>query len=183
MLTRAIVMLVVLAGGASAGLAQTADPGAAARGRAARPAGEGLNPGEVVRLLDGWAVMEAQKTLELSDEQYGQFVTRLRRLQETRRQSQRERNRLLQELRRMVGPRATGPVDEAALRERLKALRDLDERAQADTRKAYEAVEDVLDPRQQARFRLFEEMIEVRKLDLLVRARERAARARDGGGD
>jgi hypothetical protein len=34
----------------------------------------------------------------------------------------------------------------------------------------------LLDVRQQARFRLFEEEIERRKLDLLVRARERANR-------
>jgi hypothetical protein len=34
----------------------------------------------------------------------------------------------------------------------------------------------VLDPRQQVRFRVFEEQLERRKLDLLIRARARAAR-------
>jgi hypothetical protein len=137
-------------------------------------------------MLDGWTIMEAQKALALSDEQYAQFVVRLRRLQEARRQNQRERNRLLQELRRMAGPQAAAAAapDDTVLRDRLKALRDLDDRAHAEARQAYDALDEVLDARQQARFRMFEEMIERRKLDLLVRARERAARGgRDGGGD
>ena len=41
-------------------------------------------------------------------------------------------------------------------------------------RQAYDALDEVLDVRQQARFRIFEEKIERRKLDLLVRAQERA---------
>jgi hypothetical protein len=183
MWTRVVATIVVVLGVATGGRAQTGDQDGPAR-RSNRPA-DGLNPAEVVRMLDGWAVMEAQRTLELSDEQFGQFVTRLRRLQEVRRVNQRERNRMLQDLRRMVGPRATAAPDEAALKERLKALRDHDERAHVEVRKAHEAVEETLDARQQARFRLFEEMIELRKLDLLVRARERAAArgGRDGGGD
>ena len=38
-----------------------------------------------------------------------------------------------------------------------------------------ETLDEVLDVRQQARFRIFEETIERRKLDLVLRARERAA--------
>jgi hypothetical protein len=41
-------------------------------------------------------------------------------------------------------------------------------------------VDEVLTPRQQARFRLFEERIEQQKLDLLMRARARAARGERG---
>jgi hypothetical protein len=40
----------------------------------------------------------------------------------------------------------------------------------------------VLDVRQQARFRTFEEMLERRKLDLLMRARQGAARRGSGTG-
>ena len=82
----------------------------------------------------------------------------------------------MRELNNLAGPQASGPIDENAIRDRLKALREHDERAAADLRKAYETLDEVLDIRQQARFRIFEEMIERRKLDLLVRARERAAR-------
>jgi len=39
-------------------------------------------------------------------------------------------------------------------------------------RKGYSSVDEVLDLRQQARFRVFEERIERRKLELLMRARQ-----------
>ena len=39
-------------------------------------------------------------------------------------------------------------------------------------RKAYNALDEVLDIRQQARFRVFEEQIERRKIELLMRARQ-----------
>jgi hypothetical protein len=140
-----------------------------------------VSAGELVNMLDTYAIVRAQTELALSDTQYPQFVTRLKRLQEVRRRNQRERNQILQELRRLTGPMAPTPIDEAVLRERLKALQDHDERAAAEMRKAYETLDEVLDVRQQARFRLFEETIERRKLDLVMRARERANRAGRGG--
>jgi hypothetical protein len=141
--------------------------------------GDNLPPvttGELVNMLDTYAIVKAQDELTLNDTQYGQFVTRLKRLQEVRRRNQRERNQILQDLRKLSGPQAALPIDENALRERLRALREHDDRAAAELRKAYETLDEVLDVRQQARFRAFEETIERRKLDLMLRARERAAR-------
>ena len=129
-------------------------------------------------MLDTYAIVQAQRELTLNDTQYSQFVTRLKRLQEARRRNQRERNQLLQDLRKLSGPQAPTPVDENAVRDRLRALREHDDRAAAELRKAYDSLDEVLDVRQQARFRVFEETIERRKLDLIVRARERAR----GGG-
>ena len=148
--------------------------------RPKRAAGE-LAPGEVVAMLDAYALVQAQDALQLNDTQYGPFVGRLKKLQETRRRNQQARNQIVQELRRLAGPQATEPIDEATIRDRLKALRDLDDRSTADLRRAYDSVDEVLDARQQARFRIFEEMIERRKLDLLMRARQGAA-ARRGRG-
>jgi len=146
--------------------------------RPGRPAG--LSPGEVVAMLDAYAVVQAQDALSLNDAQYGQFVTRLRKLQETRRRGQQARNQILQELRKMAGPQATPPFDENGIRDRLKALRDHDDRTAGELRRAYDALDEVLDVRQQARFRTFEEMLERRKLDLLMRARQGAARRGTG---
>jgi len=139
-----------------------------------------VSTGELVNMLDTYAIVRAQAELTLSDAQYAQFVTRLKRLQEARRRNQRERNQILQDLRRLTGPLAPTP-DETVVRERLKALRDHDERATVEMRKAYETLDEVLDVRQQARFRIFEETIERRKLDLVLRARERANRSGRGG--
>src|SRR5262245_3742091 len=150
--------------------------GADAPGRGNRPGGDALSANELVNMLDAYALVQAQQALTLNDTQYMQFVTRLKRLQETRRRNQRDRNQIVRELNNLAGPQASTPVDENAIRDRLRALRAHDERAAADLRKAYETLDEVLDVRQQARFRIFEEMIERRKLDLLVRARERANR-------
>lgn len=153
------------------------DEPARGRGRAARGAGDGLSPVEVVNMLDAYAMLQAQNALQLSDAQYGQFVTRLKRLHQARRQAQQERHRLVQQLRRLAGPQAA-TIDENAIRANLKALRDLDERAAREERQAYDAVDELLDARQQARFRIFEETLERRKLDLLLRARQGAAAPR-----
>jgi hypothetical protein len=58
------------------------------------------------------------------------------------------------------------------LKDRLKALQDLEIRTAADVRKAFDAVDQVLDVRQQAQFRVFEELMERRKIDLVTRARQ-----------
>ena len=162
-------------GAATAEQAPTAPPEPRPRAAGA------LSPGEVVAMLDAYAVVQAQEALQLNDSQYAPFVTRLKKLQETRRRNQQAHNQIIQQLRRLAGPKATAPVDEAAIRERLKALHELDDRSALELRRAYDAVDDVLDVRQQARFRMFEDMIERRKLDLLMRARQRAAGRRGGG--
>jgi hypothetical protein len=163
-------------------------PGPSSLTQGARPAPEDraprdpreLSPAEVVGMLDAYALVQAQNALQLNDSQYGAFVGRLKVLQETRRKNQRARNQIVQELRRLTAPQVT-TLDEAAIRERLKALRELDDRAAADLRRAYESLDEVLDLRQQARFRIFEENLERRKMDLLLRARQRAAGRRDSG--
>ncbi len=131
-------------------------------------------------MLDAYAVVQAQDALQLNDAQYGTFVARLKKLQETRRKNQQARNQIIQELRRLAGPGATPPYDESAVRADLKALRDADDRSAAELRRAYDAIDEVLDVPQQARFRIFEEQIERRKLDLLMRARQGAAGRRGG---
>ena len=169
-----IVALLILAVPPAA-LAQPDQANAPQRGRGARANDGGLTPIEVMNVLDGYALVQAQDALQLTDAQYGQFVTRLKKLQETRRKNLQARRRLLQELQRATGPQAT-TIDEAAVRQQLKALREHDERAAVEVQKAYDAVDEILDTRQQARFRLFEERLEIRKIDLLMRARQGAAR-------
>lgn len=132
-----------------------------------------ISAGEVQRLFEAFALVQAQEALQLSDDQYVRFVTRLKTLQETRRRHQQARNQILQDLRRLTNPQ-TGTGDETSMRERLAALKAEEERSAADLRKATEGIDEILDIRQQARFRLFEERMEQRKLDLLLRARQNA---------
>ena len=135
---------------------------------------DGLGPGQILNMLDAWAIVQAQETLQLGDDHYAQFVARLKRLQQTRRKNLQERLGILQDLRRLSngGPDRS---DENALRERLKALADHDAAAATEMRRAYDQLDEVLSLKQQARFRLFEEVLERRKIDLLKRAQQGAA--------
>lgn len=134
-------------------------------------AGE-MSPSEIQKLFDAYLVMEAQQALALTDQQYPQFLARLRTLQDTRRRNQQERIRLMGQLQRLTNPRAANRGDDASIKERLLALLELESRSSAEMRKAYAALDEVLDVRQQARFRVFEEQIERRKIELLMRARQ-----------
>lgn len=132
----------------------------------------GLGPMEVERLFDSYVVLQAQDALKLSEAQFPRFLPRLRALQESRRRGLRERRQLVAELNRLLrAPR----LDEGRTRTALDRVRELEARTSAQVRQAYEALDEVLDLGQQARFRVFEEQVERRKLDLLLRARRGAA--------
>ena len=141
------------------------------QGRAtAPPAAEpGVSPGDVQRMFDAYALMQAQEQLKIGDEHFSQFLTRYKALQELRGKNLQERARLVVDMRQMLN--APNP-DEAQLKERMKALQDLETRSAADVKKAYDAIDQVLDVRQQAKFRVFEELMERRKLELVSRARQ-----------
>lgn len=128
-----------------------------------------LSPGELQNMFDAYALVQAQDALRLTDAQYAQFVTRMRALQQARRRGQQERLLILRDLGRLA---AEPTIDEALVKERLKALADYEQRAAAELRKAYESLDEVLDVRQRARLRVFEERMEQRKFELLMRARQ-----------
>lgn len=134
-----------------------------------------ITPGEVQRMFDAWTIVQAQDALSLSDAQYGKFVAKLKALQDTRRRHQQARAQLLGDLRRSLNG---GSPAEGALRDKLKALREEDDRAAVDLRKAVDELDEVLDVQQQARFRLFEERMEARKLELLLKARQNVRQGR-----
>jgi Spy/CpxP family protein refolding chaperone len=122
------------------------------------PAGPGageqpISVGELQRMFDAYALMQAQDQLKISDDQFSQFLTRFKTLQDVRRKALGERTRAINELRMLT--REPQP-DESQLKDRLKWLQELEARAAADTKKAYDAVDQVLDVVQQARFRVFE---------------------------
>jgi Spy/CpxP family protein refolding chaperone len=128
-----------------------------------------VSPAEIQRMFDSYALMQAQEQLKISDERFPQFLTRFKALQDVRRRGLVERVRIVQDLRRLVNDPQT---DEAQIKDRLKSLDDLETRSDGEVRKAYDAINQVLDVRQQAKFRVFEENMERRKLELVTRARQ-----------
>jgi len=158
--------------------AQAGRQGPGPAGRAGRPApqadgagGEVITPGQLQDLLDTMVVVQAERDLRLSDEQFRQFLTRLRGLQGARRRAENQRNRQLMELRRLMQA-ANGAPDEGQVRDRLKALDDAEVQATAEIKQARTNLDQILDVRQQARFRLLEEQMERRKLELFARSRQ-----------
>ena len=134
-----------------------------------------VSPAEVQRMFDAYALVQAQDQLKLSDSQFPQFLARFKALQEIRRRSQAERGRIVQELVRLS---RQDQADEEGMKDRLKELKGLEARSAADIRNAYDAVDQVLNVRQQARFRILEEQMERRKIELVTRARQNRLRNR-----
>jgi hypothetical protein len=183
---RNVCIAVILACSAAAAAQQpppetpVSRPGRAAKAGQAPP--DPADPGSIpevqlAAMLDTYAIVQAQSQLAIPDDKYGTFAARLKKLQDVRRKNMRLRRQIVQELRRLAGAKAAAEgteSEEAAIKKQLAALRELDERAAVELRQAYDSLDEVLDARQQARFRIFEEQIERRKLDLLFRAQERA---------
>ncbi|MCU0255407.1 MAG: hypothetical protein MUF60_01570 [Vicinamibacterales bacterium] len=133
--------------------------------------GERLTPAEVVRLFDAYAVVQAQDALGLDTQQYGAFVASYRALLEARRRHQEARLKIVGELARLTRNREQ-PAPESALRERLRALDEQEAQGLSAVKAAMVLVEQGLSVEQQARFRVFEEQMERRKLQLMARARQ-----------
>ena len=134
----------------------------------------GTDPAELGRLFDAYTVMQAQEALGLDEAHFGPFVTRLRALQQLRRRHLRDRAVLMRELRKLL----QGSATDAQVTEKTDALARLEQTIYEDERKARNFIDEVLDPRQRARFRLLEQQLELRKLELVnrARARQRATR-------
>jgi len=130
---------------------------------------DGVSPNEIQRLFDAYVVMQAQQELQLTDEQYPRFLTRLKALQEVRQRNLAERTRLLRSIRQSVD---SGAADDGQLRAQVQALDAHDAASVESLVSARQQLDDLLTPRQRARLRIFEEQMERRKFDLLMRARQ-----------
>src|SRR5262245_30548296 len=136
-------------------LATAAD--ARAQGRAAQrgaqapegAAAPGVSPGEIQQMFDAYVLVQAQDVLQLRDDQYAQFVTRLRALQGVRRRYENQRLMIVNQLRRILQA-ADGRVDETMIQERLKSLDDLRATSLTDIKKVQAGLDEELDRRQRA---------------------------------
>jgi len=167
MLTGTVVAVTLASTPLSAQRRQTPAPGTNANAPA------GVSPQEFDQLFNSFVAMQAQQELQLRDDQYAPFVVKLRALQDTRRRAQNQRNRVFQELRRLVQSSNRGEaVDDTLIKDQLKSLDEVDTRSAGEIRQAQSNLDQMLDARQQARFRLLEERIERQKVDLLMRVRQ-----------
>ena len=164
-------LLVMICGLSICAAAAGAQPPGRGQRQGLQPPGvePGVSPVEIQKMFDAYALMQAQEQLKIGDDQFNQFLTRFKALQEMRRKGLQERGRLIMQMRRLLN---AGQSDEAQLRDRVKEMDEAETRSAADVKKAYDAIDQMLDVRQQARFRVFEEMMERRKQELVNRARQ-----------
>ena len=141
-------------------------------GRPALPANpDTMSVQQVEQYFDQVVLYQAQSQLRLTDAQSRRFGAALRGLQAVRRQQQRQRLAVVRDLTALL---SASPLDEAAVTAKTREFDDLAFAFARQLQDAQASVDAVLDVGQRARFRVFEEMMERRKLDLLMRARRGA---------
>lgn len=133
--------------------------------------GDGISPADVQSMFDAMLVMDAERFIGLTPEQFPLFVQRVKKLQEAKGNQMRRHNRAFGELRAMSNPQ-TGRADDASIDAKLKELEAIEVEAHAALSKALEAIDQMLTPRQRARFRLLEDNIEKKKLEFITKVRQ-----------
>ena len=141
--------------------AQAQPPGGPKRG-AARD--------EAFRMIDAYIVSNLQESLGLTDEQFVKALPLVKRLLSERRDLTEARRATLRELRQMF---QSGGATEARVAERLREVKALENDEREKTKRNVDAVDGVLTPLQQAKFRVMEVEIEQKIRELLNQARQR----------
>jgi hypothetical protein len=164
-----IVCLAMATATVPAGAQKLAASKTQAHGASAKAGAQPVSMAEIRKAFDAYAVTQAQEQVKISKDQLPKFLAEYKELNDSRRMAAQEHNRLLLELRQHV---VDTKVSEIQLKDRLKALRDVEERSHADVRKAYDQIDRLLDVRQQARFRLFEKDMDRRMAQVIARTRQ-----------
>jgi hypothetical protein len=129
----------------------------------------GRRRAEVARLFDEYAIAQARDELGLDAAQVEPFGRRFGALQEARRRHLTARRALVRDLALLI--RQEPPPADEALRKRLAGIDEEDRRAREEIGRAESELDEVLTLPQRARFRVFEEELERKKLELMMRAR------------
>jgi hypothetical protein len=152
--TRRLVPVLLLAAASAFGQEQPPHP------RAARE--------EAFRMVDAYVLSNLQESLGLSDEQFARAIPLVKTLQRDRREYLAERGRLVREMRRLL---QQGGAVEPQVLELLKQAKTLDAEGPERSRRSLAALDALLTPLQQAKYRVLESEVEQRMRELLSRAR------------
>lgn len=131
---------------------------AGAQGGAARPRGEAF------KMVDAYIVSNLQESVGLSDDQFARILPLVKRLQNDRRELAQRRGRALGEMRRVL---ESGTATEARVLELLGEVKSVESTQHEAIRRDMDAIDQMLTPVQQAKFRLLEGEVE-RKIRALM---------------
>jgi len=119
---------------------------------------------EAFKMVEAYVVSNLQESLGLTDDQFAKLLPHVKRLQKDRRDLSQRRGRAMGELRRVL---ESGAATEARVVELMKEVRAVEAEQPETVRKDMEAIDGVLTPVQQAKFRLLEVEVE-RKIRALM---------------
>jgi hypothetical protein len=115
---------------------------------------------EAFRMIEAYLVSNLQEGLGLNDQQFARVLPLVTRLQRDRREAGQRRVKALQELNRVM---KAGGATEARVSDLLREVKAAEVEGPATIRRDMDAIDAVLDPVQQAKYRLLEVEVE-RKL-------------------
>lgn len=145
-----------------------------------RPGAGGVKPrDEAFRMIDAYIVSNLQESLLLTDEQFTKLLPLVKRLQRDRRELVQRRIQALMEMRRTM---AQGVATEARVQELLRELKAVEVEEPTTIRRDMDAIDALLSPLQQAKYRLLEVEVE-RKLRALMSQMRPGAGARGRRGE
>ncbi len=125
---------------------------------------------ETFRLMDAYLISNLQESLGLTDEQFARAMPLVKKLQSDRRDFARRRMQALRSLRRTL---VSGSATEAGVAELLKDVKNASAEERAATVRNVDALDAVLTPLQQAKFRVFEAEVDIRLRHLLARSQDK----------
>jgi len=131
---------------------------------------------EAFKMVDAYVMSNLQESLGLDDAQFAKAIPLVKRLQGERRTYFLERTRTVREMRRLL---RQGGAGEAEILDLLKQLKALDVDGPAQARKNLDALDAMLTPVQQAKFRVLEVEVEQRMRELMNRVRPRQGTRQD----
>ena len=156
-------VLLLLAFGAALAAQETS-------GAAARTERGGVLREEINEMVDAYLLMKVQERLTLTDEQMLKVMPLIRKYHSERRDLERRRFQLLMEMREGL---ASGGVKEDRVVSFLRDFKTVEADLQAAIRRNLAAVDAVLTPVQQVKYRLLEFELDRHLRELRHRARER----------
>jgi Spy/CpxP family protein refolding chaperone len=119
-------------------------------------------------MIDAYIVSNLQESLGLTDEQFVKLLPLVKRLQTDRRAVLQRRQQALMELRRLL---ASGDATEARVTELLAQVKAAEAEEPVLLRKDRDAIDGVLSPVQQAKFRVLEVEVEHKIRELMTQIR------------
>jgi hypothetical protein len=153
----------------------------AASGQNAAPNEPGRPRGDAFRMIDAYIVGNLQESLGLTDDQFGRVLPQVKRLLHDRRELAQRRQRAVQELRRVL---QSGNATEAQVTDLLRELKSVAAEEPRTLGRDMEAIDGVLSPVQQAKYRIFEIEVDrkIRELMIEMRMERREGRRPRGPG-